>query len=835
MRGRVLTQLVSAGLLCSVAPPAVAQPSDADVFESVFKRRVESERVPVELIVDGARQGPLVLEVRGGVAVRVAADGILTALARTRLRVEVLDRLTRAVREYTLAIDDLRADLDVVFDPQRLELRVGFAAALTERASHTLAPGVPAEAATARRPSDTSGYVNMHGRGGTASPAVVRIDSAVNIHRWVLEARGELGEAPIGAHRGDVLLSRDVPESALRYLAGDFAVAAGGLQPGYPIAGIGLTRNFALQPYRVLQPVGVFHFTLDRPANVTVLVNGAPVQTLALPAGRHDIRDLPLGAGVNDVELLVRDDAGLERRLQFSAASPGELLAPGVVQFSLSLGFPLVEDAGARSYAWSRPVLAGRRRWGVTDKLTIGGSFDGDLGRQVLGGAVAVTTRLGNLAVDVAGSRDADASVGRAESVRFDHNRVAGGTATNTLTIVARHYSPRFRSLELLAVDGRYRGDVSIASSRKLTTNLFARLNARYQVGRDAPDAHDASVTLSRAFGGFSADVLVGVRDSGTEPRDARVFVTAHWRLPDRKGTLHALSRTSTSAGTSNELRYMTAAGPPPGGLVVSAAIRESPQALGGDVTLAYGGERVTSSVTGATVLGRGTSDASATASFEVGTAIAFAGGQVAWSRPITGSFGIIDRHPALSDQEIGVNPAAGTYSARADRFGPAVVSGLEPYRVGSVRVEAPNLCLGTSLGPASHSLLPVYKSGTLLVVGEAGSVFLRGTLGHADGAPVAFAAGMLVPMRTPMSALPCDAETRDHGTLQQRVDCLSESLERPRAPLVLHTNRAGRFSVVGVVPGRYVIELATGGTSGPIDVPARHAGVVTTGALVVR
>lgn len=837
MHGRVLTQLASVGLLCAaIESPALAQPSDAEVFESVFQRRVGSERVPVALVVDGTSYGSIVLDLRNGTEAQVPAGPILAALADSRIRGEVCDRLSRAVRGNSLAIDDLHAaDLDVVYDPRRLELRITFAPTLTERTSHTLGEGVPEEAATAVRPSDVSGYLNMYARGGTASPNHVRLDSAINIQRWVLEARGEFGESPISAHRGDVLLSRDVPESALRYLAGDFAVGAGGLQPGFQILGIGVTRNFALQPYRVIQPVGVFHFTLDRPASVTVVVNGTPVQTLALPAGRHDVRDLPLGAGVNDIELLVRDDGGSERRLQFSVASPSELIAPGVVQFSLGLGFPLIDDSGARTYGWSRPILSGRRRWGMTDKLTIGGSFDGDLDRQVLSGAFAVATRFGNLAVDVAGSRDRELHAGRAESVRYDYHRVTDGTATSTLTVAARHYSPRFRSLEMLDVDGHYRGDLSIASSRTLVARVFARLNARYQVGRDVPDAHDLSIAFSRSFSGLSVDMLFGVRDSGNEPRDVRVFVTALWRLPGGKGSLHGLARTSTTAGTSNELRYTTTAGSPPGGMIASASVRESRDAYGGDLSLAYTSDRFTSSVTGASALARSTGDLSTTALFDVGTSVAFAGGRVAWSRPITSSFAIVDRNDNLSDQTIGVNPVAGSYSARADRFGPAVVPSLEPYRVNSVRVEAPNLRIGTSLGPASHSLLPAYKSGTLLVVGESGTVFVRGILRHPDGAPVALAVGELVPMDRPMTVVPCEGEAAERRSLQERTDCWSERppASRPIAPPVVMTNRAGRFSVVGVVPGRYTIKLPSG-SSIPIDVPTRHAGIFSAGVLTI-
>lgn len=830
MRGRVLIQLA---LLCA-AGEAIAQPSDAEVFESVFKRRAELERVPVVLVVDGTSYGPLVLEVRNATATHVPANVILAAFAQARMRDDDRNQLARTARGGALAIDDLRAaNLDVVYDPQRLELRVALPAASTERASHTLGAGVPAEAAGAIQPSDVSGYLNIHGVGGTATPNQLRFASAINVHRWVLEGRGELGESPIGVHRGDVLLSRDVPEHAVRYLVGDFAVGAAGLQPGFPILGMGVTRNFTLQPYRVIQPVGVFTFTLERPANVTVLVNGAPVQTLALAAGHHDIRDLPLGAGVNDIELLVRDESGNERRLQFSAASPSELLAPGIVQFALSLGFPLQSDVGLRSYAWSRPVLSGRRRWGITDKLTVGGSFDGDLDRQVVGGALAVATKLGNLAVDVSGSRDGELELGRAESVRYDYHRSAGATATNTFTVVARHTSSRFRSLSILDVDGRYRGDVSIATSRAVTARVFAQLSARYQIGRQVSDAHDASITFSRSFGGLTTDVLFGVRDSGSEPRDARVFVTAHWRLPERRGMLYATSRTSKAAGRSNELRFMTAPRSGRGGLVASASVRENRQNVGSDITLGYSNDRFISSVTGATGLDRATRDSSTAASFEVGTALAFAGGRIGWSRPITGSFAIVDRNDTLSDQKIGVNPVAGGYSANVDRFGPAVVTGLEPYRVGSVRVEAPDLRLGTSLGPASHNLMPAYKSGTLVVVGEPGTVFLRGSIRHADGKPVALAVGELVPRDAPMTAWSCAAV--DESLLQQRLDCIADRpRSRPSAPLVVFTNRAGRFSVVGVVPGRYAIKLATGAAI-PVDIPVRHAGVFNVGSLVVE
>ncbi len=832
MHGRAVTGLALLGVLGVLVPSsATAQPeSDGEAFERVFKRRSISEHVPVVLIVGGEAFGALNVELQHGTAVRVPASILLDALATRRARPGIRAQLSRAVRGLQLAIDDLRAaGLDVVYDPARLEIRIGLAPEQTVTSSHTLGSGVPAEAETAIRPSDVSGYANLFGHGGTATPQSVRVESAINVHRWVLEARGELGSSPIGAHRGDVLLSRDVTRHALRYLAGDFAVAAGGLQPGFPILGVGVTRNFTLQPYRVLQPIGAFEFTLDRPAKVTVLINGATVQTLDLPAGRHDVRDLPLGAGVNDIELLIRDDAGVERRLQFSAASPNGLLAPGVVQFSVSLGFPLIADTGFRDYEWSRPIASARRRWGVSNHLTLGGSFDGDFDRQVAGAAFVVATKLGNLAVDTAISHDTVSQVGHAEGVRYDYHGMIAGAPGSTFTALARHYSPAFRSLDVVAVDSRYSDELSIASSRKLVARVFGRLNARYQIGRDIPDAFDASLALSRSFGGLSLDALVGVRETSSDVRDVRIFVSVNWRLPDRS-LVQAFSRTSTSAGMSNEVRYTTPPGPPPDGLVASAGLRKSRDASGADATIAYGSDRFTSSITGVTSFDRNAA-ATTNGSFDVGTAVAFAGGRVAWSRPITGSFAIVDRIETLADQQIGVNPVAGSYSARANRFGPAVVTSLEAYRLGSVRVEAPSLRAGTSLGPASYAVMPTYKSGTLLVVGEPGTVFLRGSILHPDGTPVQMGIGELVPSDAPKSFR--NAWVTE---LQARLDLFSERepSSRRTSPLVLMTNRAGRFSVVGVDPGSYEIRIAAGSPIW-IEVPAGTTGVYSAGVLKMK
>ncbi|MBL0212942.1 MAG: fimbrial biogenesis outer membrane usher protein [Myxococcales bacterium] len=813
-------------VLCAVTSRARAQPvSDEEAFAQVFKSSAPRARAPVMLLVAGVRFGIIILDVTRDGSPKMPAAAVLDALATAGVRRQVRDRISDATRGSRLSLEELRASgLDATYDTARLELRIAVAAEQTELTSHPLGPGAPPEAADALRPNATSGYVNVFGHAGVGSAGYARLDSAINVHRWLLEVRGDVGQAPIGGHRGDVLLSRDVPERALRYVAGDFAIATAGLQPGFPILGVGVTRNYTLQPYRVLQPVGSFEFSLERPSDVTVLVNGLPIQTLALLPGRHDVRDLPLGAGVTDVELLIRDDAGVERRLSFSAVSPNELLAPGIVQFSLGLGFPLVSDLGLRDYAWSRPIASGRRRWGVSDRLTLGSSADGDLERQVLGASVAVATHHGNLSADVGASHDLEAGMGIAESVRFDRASPLPGGGADTFTIAARHFSSQFRSLESLAIDGRFLGDVSIATTRQLVAGVSSVINLRYQIGRKGSDAYDSSLAMSRTFGALAVDALVGLHAGADEAHDIRVFVGMRWRAQDRS-LLQGQSRTSTKHGTRNELRFTTARRPQPGGLNMSTAVSEDPTSAAAEVSLAYATNRFTTSGTGAIGMDRVTDTGTTTGSIDLGTAIAFVGGRTVWTRPINGSFAIIAPREELAGQELSINATGDVAAASANGFGPAVITSFDPYRVGVVRVAAPNLPIGMSLGPSRYSVLPGYKTGQLLEVGEPGTVFVRGVIVHPNGEPVGREVGELVPTRRP-AAHRNEADNR----LQSRLDEISEDATLGSAPaLVVMTNRAGRFSVIGVVPGHYELRFAWGAPI-VVDVPAGVTGVYTIG-----
>ncbi|MCP4781667.1 MAG: hypothetical protein GY877_13275 [Hyphomicrobium sp.] len=98
-----------------------------------------------------------------------------------------------------------------------------------------------------------------------------------------------------------------------------------------------------------------------------------------------------------------------------------------------------------------------------------------------------------------------------------------------------------------------------------------------------------------------------------------------------------------------------------------------------------------------------------------VGAAIAFADGTVAIGAPIRGdAFAIVDAHESLADKEIYVLDGDDV-RARADQWGPALVSQLPAYTDVTLPIDVEDLPIGCSLDAGVFDLLPAYRSGQVL------------------------------------------------------------------------------------------------------------------------
>jgi len=191
------------------------------------------------------------------------------------------------------------------------------------------------------------------------------------------------------------------------------------------------------------------------------------------------------------------------------------------------------------------------------------------------------------------------------------------------------------------------------------------------------------------------------------------------------------------------------------------------------------------------------------TTEFSLGSALVYADGNMALSRPVYDSFAIVTKSKAVKGFDIAVDPrrtvldTKPSYAAYSSVLGPPVVPDLNAYYIRTIEVEAPDAPAGTSLGGQALNFLPGYRSGYVVKLGDDRNVAVMSVLVDQDGEPIPFAAGYAI--------------TSD-GERQQ-----------------MFTNRGGRFYIDGLKHGETVkMEFdSPEGATGTFVVPEGEIGVM--------
>jgi outer membrane usher protein len=348
--------------------------------------------------------------------------------------------------------------------------------------------------------------------------------------------------------------------------------------------------------------------------------------------------------------------------------------------------------------------------------------------------------------------------------------------------------------------------DFSANYSHALPWQMSGGVGGTYQISRDDQrNSSGVNLTLGKRFGrGASLNLTLNRRALSTGQTENRAFVSLVFSFPKQRQTARFSHDTFTETSRAD---WQYHALNPIGGLDASLGAQRRPDdydVVGG---LRYNSYRAETSLShDVTTPASSSHNLDSRTSVRFGTALVFADGQFALSRPVQDSFAIIVPHPGLAGQKIGVDPVRDAYAARADWLGPAVVPGLSSYQVRKVTIDAPDLPLGYELGPSVHTVWPTYKSGTVIRVGTGATVLLSGVLETAEGAPVSLQAGEIVSVSEPKMAA-----------------------------IVVFTNRKGKFMAEGLKPGAFELRLfGEAPTTVRFEIPKGKAGLYDIGKLAV-
>lgn len=716
------------------------------------------------------------------------------------------DRVTFA------ALRDL--GLDVQFDQQKLVLEVILPPDLRTRQIINLRALAKSGSVEYVRQADISGYLNLRLGADILADSETR---ATGIDRVAIDLEGALRVGPIvieGAidyddrrsskrwRRDDLLISYDDRNSLMRYELGDLSIGKRPYQGSPRMAGIAAYRKFSINPYLNTRPVAGREFELEQGGRVEVIVNGLPLRTIDLPSGRYRLQDFPLiPSAANDIRLLITYPSGRTEELIFPAFYDFELLEKGRTDFGMNLGVPYRVQNGEREYDTNSFNMLGYYRKGVTDTLTLGASIEGNEDFSNIGLEATWASPIGtfsfNLANDV---RNPGPKSGQAVlQYRWrDADRERDRSIDGYFLLSGEDY----RTLDQLFGESFVESQARVRVGQHIGGGFRAQLYGGYETYHgDQPDTYSISGSLSGSVGRFQVGGSLEYRHSSD-----RNEVIGQVSVSMRFGRTSITGNYSTDDNTARA-QFTRTSPYAIGALSLGGTLERSDRSDRQSLRVGYVGNSFEAGVEQrAHNYLTPSADSSLSTELRFGTAMVFADGKFALSRPVSNSFAIFDgADEAMPDFAVDPQTRLGgvdkAYLAKSGGLGPAVVNNITPYYNRRIKVDPVERDSVANLSADIFALNADYRSGYFISLEADGSVAMVGNLVDRDGNPVALATG------TYRVAGEQGDETQD-----------------------FFTNRTGRFFLEGLEPGQTIeIRLADSGVPPVlIEVQADAAGLVT-------
>lgn len=736
--------------------------------------------------------GDVELSVAPDDSLAVAAPRLLQIL-EPLLRPELFQRIKltvgadASITEATLA----REQITLHYDNQALALAISIP--VSGRRKHTVSlRGDGNNQSTTLHPARFSGYLNLRAavdiayRGmntGVTAP-VAAVDGAVRVLGVVAEGEGFVsGRAgdPTFRRTGSRLVYDDLART-MRWTLGDVRLATRSFQATPSVAGLSVARLYgALDPQREIRSTGSQSFTLLAPSVVETIVNGRSVERRTFQPGSYTLQDFPLAEGSNDVRLLIQDETGKQRTVEFNQYSNRALLDPGVSEFSAFAGVYSYPSLSGIAYTgqWTG---SGFWRRGLSSQLTLGANFQADRRVQQAGSEVLLGTSFGLMGIDLAGSQQRGRGSGFATSVVFE-KLIQGVNALRSHTIRAsvEYRSPRFTQPGSLLQDcTSWRASSSYSYNFGLDN--FVALDVQYDRDRIARrNDVSASTRVGLHLGNqFSLVGELSYRHSDAQ-RETLLRIGILRRFARR-----AAARADIDSHGGMRAEFQDSGGRGIGAWTAAADLDRTASATTFNASGSYLTNRFELGMNQiAAYDGARDEITDVRTSLHAGTSIAFADGAFAIGRPIQDSFLVAKTHSSLDGKPIRLDPQDRNEEARSGALGPGLEPDLSAYSRRTLVYDVPEAPPGYDLGQGNVQIVPPYRGGYRLEIGSDYHILVIGRLIDSNGESISLLAGRAIELARP-----------------------------ERQPITIFTSRDGRFGQQGLRPGRWRIEMPTSPTT---------------------
>jgi outer membrane usher protein len=333
---------------------------------------------------------------------------------RRALLVAGLNAPERTIQgERAVSLLGLEPAVRFVFDEANLTLAVTIDPKLIAQQSVTLGSAKPPDIAYS---SDSSAFAN-YALSGQRSNVSGFGELGASVRRSLLYT--SFSKTPqAGFVRGLTNLSHDDSRNLRRWVVGDEAVFSDELGGSGFVGGITIERNFGIDPYFVRYPALNVRGIATTPSQVDIYVNGVLVSRQEVAPGPFEIANVPAVGGTSTAQIVVRDAFGREQSQTSSFYYSTSVLGRGISDYIYSAG-ALRDNLEPSNFKYGTPIAVGSQRYGLTDRLTVGGRLEAT--RDVISGgpSLAFASSLGEFDVKLAASSAKASRSGTAAQFSF--------------------------------------------------------------------------------------------------------------------------------------------------------------------------------------------------------------------------------------------------------------------------------------------------------------------------------------------------------------------------------------------------------------------------------
>lgn len=667
-------------------------------------------------------------------------------------------------------------------------------------------------------PANVSAYVNLRGNldyswsdngGGLVAPDIF-MDAAGRVGPLAWETDATLRTDPDdpGVTRTGSRLIYDDLNRGTRLVVGDQSNPTRsflGSNPGMAISLSSSSNQFTpdVQP----RNPGEQTVTVLRPSTIEAIVNNRSVRTFRVEPGVYRFSDFPFAQGANDLRLEITDDSGGREVVSSSLFFERTLLEPGQSEFNVTGGLEAGVDTSGLSYDADKPFVSGYYTTGINERLTLGVSGQAT-NEGMLGGVEArIAMASGILAMDAAVSSREDTSEGFAANIAYAMRPAPDAINPVGVGITVQYVSDGFSSVFGEAGSSPFEWQFGASLSRALGPMTSLNGSFRHAIGHDSDEiASSALVSITRRFGAAGALSLEADFTKDSDDEDWGLRLGYVHRLGDRSSARFDYATANNQMG----LAWLNSGGQGVGATTTSIELRHNDDVLSGVAAIGRVGNWIDGGLSHSLAYTSATSqvqDQRTSARFA--TALAYADGALAISRPINGGFAIFVPDASLNGAAVEVEPSENGFEARSFAGLPAVANNLSAYALRQVSYGVPDAPLGYDIGSGSVAMRAPYRGGYLVRIGSDYNQSAVGRLVFADGSPAALLSGFA-------SEASGDADSPDQ-----------------RQPVQLFTNAAGRFGVTGLRAGTWYIDLQSDTTIRfVLTIPENAAGIFDVGTI---